>query len=37
VLAFFVTAEQGGAFLVGLAWIAVGVRLVAPRRATRAG
>jgi len=36
VVAFFLTAEQGGATVVGLAWIAVGARLMALERAAPA-
>jgi hypothetical protein len=37
VLGFFLRAQEGGAVLAGLAWIAVGARLMAPRRATPLG
>ncbi|MGH8937224.1 MAG: hypothetical protein ACRDXD_13355 [Acidimicrobiia bacterium] len=37
VLAFFLTAEQGGAVLAALAWIVVGARLMATQTATPVG
>jgi hypothetical protein len=32
VLSFFARGEEGGAVLLGIAWIAIGARLLAPRR-----
>ena len=37
VLSFFLTAEQGGAVLAGIAWILVGARFIAPHRAAPVG
>jgi hypothetical protein len=37
VLGFLVSAEQGGAILVGIAWIAVGIRLMTLRSVTPVG
>jgi hypothetical protein len=37
VLGFFLSAEQGGAILVGIVWIAVGIRLLTLRSATPVG
>jgi hypothetical protein len=36
-LGFLLSAEQGGAILVGIAWIAVGIRLMTLRSATPVG
>jgi hypothetical protein len=37
VLVFMLSAEQGGAILAGIAWIAVGIRLMTLRSATASG